>query len=41
VSDGTDRSLPDHVNTLVVKSTIEILTLRPAMSLGIAPPRAP
>lgn len=41
VSDGTDRSLPDHVNTLVVKRTIEILTLRPAMSLGIAPPRAP
>lgn len=39
VSDGTDRSLPDQVNTLVVKSTIEILTLRPAMSLGIAPAR--
>lgn len=32
-----DRSLPDEVKTLVVKSTIEILTLRPAMSFGIAP----
>ena len=40
VSDGSDRRLPDQVNTLVVKSTIEILTLRPAMSLGIAPARA-
>lgn len=39
VSDGNGRSLPDQVNTLIVKSTIEILTLRPAMSLGIAPAR--
>jgi hypothetical protein len=39
VSDGNDRSLPDEVNTLAVKSTIEILTLRPAMSLGVAPAR--
>jgi hypothetical protein len=41
VSEGYDRSLPDQVNTLVVKSTIEILTLRPAMSLGIMPTHVP
>jgi hypothetical protein len=39
VSDRNDRSLPDQVHTLVVKSTTEILTLRPTMSLGIAPLR--
>jgi hypothetical protein len=39
LSDGDGRSLPDQVNALVVKSTIEILTLRPAMSLGVAPVR--
>jgi hypothetical protein len=37
--DAGDRSLPDQVNTLIVKTTIEILTLRPAMSLGIAQTR--
>jgi len=39
VSEGSDRSLPDQANTLVVKTTTEILTLRPTMSLGIAPAR--
>jgi hypothetical protein len=37
--DGNDRSVPDQVNALVVKSTIEILTLRPTLSLGVGPAR--
>jgi hypothetical protein len=32
-----EQSLPDAVNALVQKLTIEILTLRPGMSLGLAP----
>ena len=39
LSEGNGRSLPDQVDPLVVKITIEILTLRPAMSLGVAPAR--
>jgi len=35
-SDGT---LPDAVNTLVARTTVEILTLRPTMSYGLPPPR--
>ena len=32
---GDDRALPEQVNDLVAKATIEILTLRPAMSYGL------
>jgi hypothetical protein len=32
-------ALPDAVNDLVAKTTIEILTLRPAMSYGLSPAR--
>jgi hypothetical protein len=36
ILDGkNEQALPDEVNHLVAKTTIEILTLRPAMSLGI------
>jgi len=36
LGDGNGRPLPDQSSSLVVKSTIEILTLRPTMSLGVA-----
>jgi len=39
VGDGNGRVLPDQIKALVVKSTVEILTLRPTMSLGVAPAR--
>ena len=36
ILDGkSDQALPDAVGPLIVKSTCEILTLRPAMSLGL------
>jgi hypothetical protein len=31
--------LPEGVNTLVAKTTVEILTLKPAMSYGLPPAR--
>jgi hypothetical protein len=34
-----DRALPEAVHSLIAKTTIEILTLRPTMSLGLAPAR--
>jgi hypothetical protein len=40
VLDGMDeQALPDGVDHLIEKVTVEILTLRPAMSYGLAPPR--
>ena len=35
---GSDPALPETVHPLVVKASVEILTLQPAMSLGLAPP---
>ena len=34
----SDQALPEGVNPLVSKTTVEILTLRPTMSYGLAPP---
>ena len=39
VAAWSDRSLPDEVNSLVTKQTIEILTLRPTMSYRLGPAR--
>jgi hypothetical protein len=33
----SDSALPEKVNALIAKTTVEILSLRPAMSLGLAP----
>jgi hypothetical protein len=35
----SEQALPDPVNDLVAKTTIEILTLRPTMSYGVSPAR--
>jgi hypothetical protein len=35
----SEPALPDEVNPLVVKATVEILTLRPTMSYGLSPVR--
>jgi hypothetical protein len=32
-----EQALPDKVNNLIAKTTVEILTLRPTMSYGLAP----
>jgi hypothetical protein len=40
ILDGSrEQALPDNVNELIAKTTIEILTLRPTMSYGLAPDR--
>jgi hypothetical protein len=40
VLEGMDvQALPDGVDHLIEKTTVEILTLRPTMSYGLAPPR--
>jgi hypothetical protein len=41
VLDGrSDQALPDAANRLIARTTVEILTLRPTMSLGLgSPPR--
>jgi hypothetical protein len=36
---GSEQALPDKVNGLIAKTTVEILTLRPTMSYGLSPPR--
>jgi hypothetical protein len=42
VIDGrSEQPLPRKVNALIAKTTIEILNLRPTMSLGIGPPARP
>src|SRR5712691_11701970 len=39
ILDGrSEQSLPDKVNALIAKTTIEILNLRPTMSYGLASP---
>jgi hypothetical protein len=39
ILDGkSEQALPDGVNSLVARTTIEILTLRPTMSLGLGSP---
>jgi hypothetical protein len=39
VIDGrSEQALPDSVNHLITKTTVEILTLRPTMSLGLPSP---
>ena len=35
---SSEQALPDNVNRLVAKTTVEILTLRPTMSYGISQP---
>jgi hypothetical protein len=38
--DGTiERALPERVNDLIAKTTVEILNLRPTMSYGLSPAR--
>jgi hypothetical protein len=40
ILDGkSEGALPEAVNELVAKTTIEILTLRPTMSYGLSPAR--
>jgi hypothetical protein len=40
ILDGwSEQALPDGVNQLIAKTTVEILTLRPTMSYGLPPPR--
>ena len=34
----SEQALPDAVHPLVAKTTVELLTLRPTMSLGVGPP---
>jgi hypothetical protein len=36
---GKEQAIPDNVNDLIAKTTIEILTLRPTMSYGLQPDR--
>jgi hypothetical protein len=38
LDDRSAQALPDAVNHLIAKTTVEILTLRPTMSLGLASP---
>jgi hypothetical protein len=39
VLDGrSEQALPDGVSHLIARTTVEILTLRPTMSLGLGPP---
>jgi hypothetical protein len=39
LSDGSEPSRPENVHASISKMTIEILTLRPTMSLGLSPAR--
>ena len=40
ILDGrSEQALPDGVNHLIAKTTVEILTLRPTMSYGVSPAR--
>jgi hypothetical protein len=40
ILDGRNEgALPDKVNDVVAKTTVEILSLRPTMSYGLSPPR--
>jgi hypothetical protein len=35
LGEKSESALPDAVNPLIARTTVEILTLRPAMSLGL------
>jgi hypothetical protein len=39
LAERREGALPDEVRELVVKTTVEILTLRPTMSYGVSPAR--
>ena len=40
ILDGrSEQALPDRVNDLIARTTVEILTLRPTMSYGLSPAR--
>jgi hypothetical protein len=39
LGDRNEQALPDKVNDLIAKTTVEILTLRPTMSYGLLPVR--
>ena len=39
LDEGNEQALPDNVNHLVAKKTVEILNLRPTMSYGLPAPR--
>jgi hypothetical protein len=39
LGDRSEQALPDAVNDLIAKMTVEILTLRPTMSYGLSPAR--
>lgn len=39
IAASTEQQLPEKANSLVAKTTVEILTLRPTMSYGLAPAR--
>jgi hypothetical protein len=40
ILDGRNEgALPDKVNDMIAKTTVEILSLRPTMSYGLSPPR--
>ena len=39
LEERSEQALPDAVNPLIAKTTVEILTLRPALSYGLPPPR--
>ena len=38
VTTSNEAALPEKTNALIAKTTVEILTLRPTMSYGLAPP---
>jgi hypothetical protein len=39
LADSSEQALPEKVNDLIAKTTVEILTLRPTMSYGLSPAR--
>ena len=39
LNDQVEPALPDTVNALIAKTTVEILSLRPTMSYGLSPVR--
>jgi hypothetical protein len=39
LGEQAEQSLPDAVNMLIAKTTVEILSLRPPMSYGLSPGR--
>jgi hypothetical protein len=38
LEETSEQALPDGINHLIARTTVEILTLRPTMSLGLGPP---